>query len=189
MRDCLDERVRGRAFGLEVLLRRPLTKRLSGWLSYTLSRTTRDTSGLVVIGRSPRGEGEILSDYDRTHVLSLVGAYDLGAGWRAGVRFAYYTGRPYSKKLGGVPIPPYNAERLPDFARADLRVEKRWSAFKTGYVSVVVEWMNATLAPEAIGVDTCTLGPRPTGTPLNVTCTFKSIGPVTVPSVGVEAAF
>lgn len=32
----------GIAYGLEVLLRRPLSKRLSGWLSYTLSRSTRD---------------------------------------------------------------------------------------------------------------------------------------------------
>lgn len=188
-RDCLDQRVRGRAFGLEVMLRRPLTRRLSGWVSYTLSRSTRDTSGLVVVGRAPRGEGEILADYDRTHVLALVGTCDLGAGWRAGVRFMFYTGRPYSKKLAWVPLPPYNADRLPDFARADLRIEKRWRAFRTGTVAVVLEWMNATLAPEAIGVDRCTLEPLRSGAPINVACTFRSIGPVSVPSVGVEAVF
>lgn len=188
-RDCVDQRVRGRAFGLEVLLRRSLTRRLSGWLSYTLSRSTRDTSGLLVVGRSPRGEGEMLSEYDRTHVLSLVGAYEVGSGWRAGVRFMFYTGRPYSKKLGGIALPPYNADRLPDFARADLRIEKRWRAFGTGTVSLVFEWMNATLAPEAIGVDKCTLVPRRSGDPIDVACTFRSIGPVSVPSAGVEAVF
>ncbi len=191
VRECLDERVRGRAFGLEVLLRRPLTKRLTGWLSYTLSRSTRDTSGLMIIGRRPIGEGEMLADFDRTHVLALIGAYDLGAGWRVGARLQYYTGRPYSKistlptSLLRIPVPPYNAQRMPDFARLDLRVEKAWRVLKSGRVSVVLEWLNATLAPETVGVDTCT---APTG-PLNpsaITCTFKSIGPVTVPSIGVD---
>jgi hypothetical protein len=101
----------------------------------------------------------------------------------------FYTGRPYSKKLAGFLLPPFNADRLPDFARADLRVEKRWRAFRTGYVSVVLEWMNATLASEAIGVDQCTLLPRRAGDPVAVSCTFKSVGPVTVPSLGIEAAF
>jgi len=192
--DCLDERVKGRAFGLEVLLRRPLTKRLTGWLTYTLSRSTRNTTGLVIEGRSRIGEGEILSDFDRTNVVGLVGAYDLGAGWRAGVRLEYYTGRPYTKKLGtdfgGIPIPPYNSARLPDFARIDLRVEKAWHV-RGGRLSLVFEWLNATLAPEAIGIDQCML-PAGIGFPLtpstlsSVTCTFKSIGPISVPSIGVE---
>jgi TonB family protein len=191
-RDCLDARVRGRAFGLELMVRRPLTKRLSGWLSYTLSRSTRDTAGLVIPGRRPIGEGEILSDFDRTHVLGLVGAYDLGAGWRAGLRLEYYTGRPYTKRLGteigGIPIPPYNAARLPDFARIDVRVEKAWHILG-GRLSLVIEWLNATLSPEAVGTDTCSLPPGQTFAPRtfdNVVCTFKSIGPVSVPSIGVE---
>jgi outer membrane receptor protein involved in Fe transport len=191
VRECLEQRVRGRSFGLEVLLRRPLTKRLTGWLSYTLSRSTRDTSGLTIIGRRPIGEGEMLADFDRTHVLALIGAYDLGAGWRVGARLQYYTGRPYSKTFASefvrLPLPPYNAERMPDFARLDLRVEKAWRVLKTGRLSVVFEWLNATLAPETVGVDSC----EPNGpfNPVNasaITCTFKSIGPVTVPSIGVD---
>lgn len=195
VRECLDQRVRGRAFGLEVLLRRPLTKRITGWLSYTLSRSTRDTSGLQIVGRRSSGEGEILADFDRTHVLALVGAYDLGAGWRVGARLQYYTGRPYSKSLPlellRIPIPPYNADRMPDFARLDLRVEKAWRVFKTGRISLVLEWLNATLAPEAVGVDDC--ASPPVGTPFDpskpsagITCSFKSIGPVTVPSIGID---
>lgn len=193
VRECLDQRVRGRAFGLEVLLRRPLAKRLTGWLSYTLSRSTRDTSGLTIIGRRPIGEGEMLSDFDRTHVLALIGAYDLGGGWRVGARLQYYTGRPYSKSFATeflrVPVPPYNADRMPDFARLDLRVEKAWRVLKSGRLSLVLEWLNATLAPETVGVDTCTSanGPfNPVGGTSAITCTFKSIGPVTVPSIGVD---
>jgi hypothetical protein len=192
VRDCLDERVRGKAYGLEVLLRRSLTKRLSGWLSYTLSRSTRDTSGLLIVGRRPIGEGEMLADFDRTHVLSLVGAYDLGSGWRAGARLEYYTGRPYSKTFESeflrVPLPPYNAQRMPDFARIDLRVEKSWKVLRTGRISLVLEWLNATLAPEVVGVDTCTQPStiNPSDPTASITCSFKSIGPITVPSIGVE---
>src|ERR1700690_2506108 len=38
-----DQPVHGQAYGLELLVRRPLSKRLTGWLSYTLSRATRET--------------------------------------------------------------------------------------------------------------------------------------------------
>src|SRR5262249_8297838 len=43
-RSCVSERVRGRSYGVELLLKRALTRRLTGWISYTLSRTTRETN-------------------------------------------------------------------------------------------------------------------------------------------------
>ena len=42
--------VRGRAYGLELLLRRSFSKRLSGWLSYTLSRATREAHFITPVG-------------------------------------------------------------------------------------------------------------------------------------------
>jgi hypothetical protein len=200
--DCLAEQVRGRAYGVELLARRDLTKRVSGWLSYTLSRSTRETHG-VTTGSPPAspvgGPGtsfgpppasnvlqEIPAEFDRTHVLNLVGAVDLGRGWRAGARFMFYTGRPYSPTVQGVPIPPYNSIRLPDFYRIDVRLEKRWRAFGTGYVAFVVEGMNVTLNKEAIAPQCSSDG---TIRPLKYdTCQPELIGPVTVPSIGVEAS-
>ena len=127
---------------------------------------------------------EIPSEFDRTHVLNVVGALDLGRGWRAGARLVYYTGRPYSPQIRGVPVPPFNSLRLPSFYRVDVRLEKRWRAFGSGYLAFIVEGMNVTLTQEAIDVrcqsDGSTLSLK------NDTCTPQYIGPVTVPSVGLE---
>jgi hypothetical protein len=197
--DCLHQRVRGRTTGLELLLRRPLTKRLSGWLAYTLSRSTRDTGALrasfpagaesLLRGQEIRPDlahsATVLAEFDRTHVLNVIGAYDLGAGWRAGARFVYYTGRPYSRTALGYAIPPFNSERLPDFHRLDFRVEKRFGALRRPSLSVVFEWFNATLRKEAVGID-CQYDQA--SFPLD-RCTVNEIGPVTIPTIGLEGFF
>jgi TonB family protein len=193
--DCLAQQVRGRAYGIELLARRDLTKRVTGWLSYTLSRSTRETHGVVVSSPTPLTSvgsvtptntlQEIPAEFDRTHVLNLAGAVDLGRGWRAGARVVFYTGRPYSPTVQGVPVPPFNSERLPAFYRFDVRLEKRWRAFGDGYVAFVLEGMNVTLSKEAISAQCKNDG---TLYPLKYdTCEPQMIGPVTVPSVGVEA--
>ena len=188
--DCLAERVRGRSYGVELLARRDLTKRLTGWVSYTLSRTTRETRGLIapetLVGLGAGGQSlqEIPSEFDRTHVLNVIGALDLGRGWRAGARLVAYTGRPYSPQIHGVPVPPFDSLRLPSFYRFDVRLEKRWRAFGSGYLAFVVEGMNVMLAKEAIDV-VC----QGDGSILPLkydTCAPQYIGPVTVPSLGLE---
>jgi hypothetical protein len=194
--DCLAQRVNGRAFGLELLARRDLTKRISGWLSYTLSRSTRQTRGVVVNTMSPLQNvftpsttptfQEIPAEFDRTHVLNVVGAIDLGRGWRAGARAMVYSGRPYTRTMQGVPVPPFNSERLPPFYRFDIRLEKRWRAFGDGYVAMVLEGMNVTLTKEAISAQ-CRSDGSFSAMRFD-TCDPQYIGPVTVPSIGVEAA-
>jgi TonB family protein len=177
----------GIAYGLEVLLRRPLSKRLSGWLSYTLSRSTRDGHFLTPSGGDV--QATVVSDYDRTHVLNAILAYDLGARWRAGGRFVFYTGTPYSStQVGNVPAPPYNNERTSPFYRVDVRLEKRWSFLKNGYIAFIAEVQNATLSKEqtsyGLGCEGRSANARGT-----TQCTPPTIGPLTIPSVGVEASF
>lgn len=185
---CVDDRqVHGRSFGFELMVRRPLSKRLSGWLSYTLSRSTREA-------RYPRLDGSanlvtVPSEFDRTHVLNAILAYDFGRRWRAGSRFVFYTGQPYSKLAGSVPTPPYNAFRTPAFFRVDVRLEKRWPlGSKGGSIAFVFEAQNVTLSKE-----TSTLGLDCEGE-LNDTmgtnnCKIATFGPITIPSIGVEAFF
>jgi hypothetical protein len=189
--DCLAKTVSGRSYGVELLARRDLTKRISGWVSYTLSRTTRETQGIIAPSQIPLSQGlvphgsglqEIPSEFDRTHVLNVVGAVDLGAGWRAGARLLLYTGRPYSPEIHGIPVAPYDSLRLPTFYRIDVRLEKQWRAFGTGHISLVLEGMNVTLRKEAIDV-TCQ-----TTNALYDKCSPQYIGPVSVPSIGVEGA-
>ena len=73
----------GRAYGLEVMIRRRIEQGFYGWLSYTLSRSERQVQG----GRwVPFG-------FDQTHVLNLAASYAFD-GWRFGGRFQVATGRP-----------------------------------------------------------------------------------------------
>ncbi len=199
---CFNARTRGRAYGGELMLRRAVTERLTGFLSYTLSRSTRLTRGAVGLPSEDFDASTqirsalftVPGEFDRTHVLNAALAYDLGRGWRAGTRFVFYTGRPYSIDFGGYKLPPYNGYRMPDFFRFDVRLEKRWKT-KRGHVSFIAEWMNATLTKEALTMNCHTnyetddrFGSK-VGTQVPVRCTPDYFGPVTLPSIGVEGTF
>jgi len=164
----------GRAVGVELLVRRRLTERLTGWLSYTLSRTERDAFNQTAFGGQWM---RVLSQYDRPHVVNLVLAADLGKRWRAGARLLAYSGLPYSTTTGTVGAP--NA-REPPFFRVDLRLEKKWRALG-GTLTLVFEWLNALLSKESFGTN-CYGGPLQQ-------CGPNEIGPVTIPSVGVEESW
>jgi hypothetical protein len=181
-----NEPVHGLAYGVEVLLRRPFSKRLSGWLSYTLSRSTREEHFVTPTGGD--AVATVASDYDRTHVLNAIVAYDLGRRWRAGARFVFLSGTPYSNLAGSIPVPPYNDHRDPPFFRVDVRLEKRWSLGKDGYIAFIAEGQNVTLSKE---VTPFGLSCQGTGGPQGGTtqCSHSSIGPITIPSVGVTASF
>jgi len=145
--------VHGKAYGLELLVRRPLSKRLTGWLSYTLSRSTREAHYIASSGSD--ATATIVGDYDRTHVLNVLGAYDLGRRWRLGVRIVFYTGTPYSDHFApdqGPPLPPLDDRRFPPFYRVDVRLEKRWPLGNERSVAFVAEVANVTLSKEARGV-------------------------------------
>jgi hypothetical protein len=163
-RGCdIDSRVEGSANGLELLLKRPLTERFGGLLAYTLSRSQRTFNGQT-----------FPSDFDRTHVLTSAASYDLGGGYRAGLRFAYQTGRPVRVHVDDVTF----QKRLPDFYRVDLRFEKRWS-----HIALVLEWFNVLLKKEATDYKSYTCGRD------GSTCQPEEIGPVTIPSIGLEGSF
>jgi hypothetical protein len=167
---------RGSAYGLELGLKRKLTQRISGFASYTLSRSLRTAEGR-----------KFVSAYDRTHVLTAAVSIDLGRAWRIGGRFVTYSGIPMSAAERAYPgqlvgIPP---ERTPAFVRVDLRAEKRWKVGSRGWISLVLEALNATLSREATGYVCSTSlpgGPTPG-------CRERVIGPVSVPSLGVEGGF
>ena len=158
--DALDARAKGSAVGFELYLHRRLTKRVGGYLSYTLSRSTRELDGYT-----------FPSAFDRTHVGSAALAFDLGRNWRAGARLVVYTGVPKSSNVGGAVAPPpaEHPERDPAFYRVDARLEKRWKLSQKAWISFVLEGLNVTLSKETFG--------------------NQEIGPVTIPSIGVEAGF
>lgn len=158
--DSLDARADGSSIGLELYLHRRLTKRVGGYLSYTLSRSTRQRDGYT-----------FPSAFDRTHVASGALAFDLGRRWRLGGRLVFYTGVPKSNNVRGAVAPPpeEHPERDPAFYRVDARLEKRWQLGKKAWVSFVLEGLNVTLSKETFGAN--------------------EIGPVWLPSIGLEAGF
>ncbi len=155
----------GAARGVELLIQRSFARRLSGYLSYTLSYSRRSVE---------RAEGP--SSFDRRHVLSGAVAYRFGHGFRAGLRGNYYTGLPADVAyLEAAKDPP----RTSPFYRLDVRAEKRWQFGERGaYWAIVLEVLNATLEKEALG-KSCNA----------YTCKEDEVGPLTIPSLGVEVAF
>lgn len=160
--NALAARSNGASYGLELFLKRRLTRRVGGFFSYTLSRSERSV-----------GDRRFVATFDRTHVLNGALAYDLGRNWRAGTRVTFYTGLPKAPD----PTDP-SATRLAPFFRLDLRLEKRWQLGPRAYLSFIAEWMNATLSKEAVAT-TCTLSG----------CETRTIGPITIPSLGIEGGF
>jgi hypothetical protein len=82
-----------------------------------------------------------------------------------------------------VGVPP---ERTPAFYRVDLRLEKRWTIGKTGFIALVFEALNATLSREVTGYACGTALKVPGTSPATPPCLARVVGPVSIPSVGVE---
>jgi TonB family protein len=118
----------GRAFGTELLIRYKPDARFFGWLAYTLSRSER---------RDGPGDPLYLSEFDQTHILTVLGSYRLGRGWELGARFRLVSGNPYTPSTYGfydenigsylaLTSYPLNGSRLPPFHQLDVRVDKTW---------------------------------------------------------------
>jgi hypothetical protein len=68
--------------------------------------------------------------------------------------------------------------RSPLFYRLDWRLEKRWRLGETGFWALVFEVLNTTLHKETLEISCYAYA-----------CSEESIGPVTIPSIGLEASF
>jgi hypothetical protein len=155
----------GSSRGLELLLERELGHDLGGYLVYTLGSSRRSVG---------RAEGPAL--FDRRHVLGGALSYRWGSGLRAGVRGSFYTGVPADVAyLAAARNPP----RTSPFHRIDVRLEKRWRLNDTGaFWALVLEILNTTLREEALG-KSCSA----------YVCREDTVGPITIPSLGLEAMF
>ncbi|WP_422080284.1 TonB-dependent receptor [Ulvibacterium sp.] len=130
-----------RAYGLEFLVRKT-EGRLTGWLAYTLSKSEQRTPGGNAGGPGINDGKWYYTPFDRTHDLSLTGAYRLNDKWSFGTNLVFQTGRPVTYPNGqyeyeGLSIASYsdrNSDRLPAYHRLDVsatyipnrRPEKRW---------------------------------------------------------------
>jgi hypothetical protein len=169
----------GRSYGLEAFLRREFIEGVGGIISYTLSRT-----------EATSGRETIPSEFDRTHVISAVLGWNMGAGFRLGLRGYYASGQRFEARCPTfdctapeTPTAPLTFQvrgRLPDFYRADFRIEKRWEIGYTGWIAITMEWFNATLSKETTGVNW-----SPTAGALR----YVERDALTLPSIGIEGGY
>ena len=135
---------KGRAYGLEFMLRHELTEHFYGWIAYTLSRS--ETAGDLAEG-VPMGTATGLerngadlswhpSQFDQTHNLIVVASYSR-RGWTLGARYRFVTGVPTTPVVGSFYDVDYNgytrengatgSTRLPNFSQLDVRLEHVWT--------------------------------------------------------------
>ncbi len=126
-----------RSYGLELMLRRPATERLHGWISYSLSQNERSL-GAGVIGPS---------DWDQRHILNAVIGYRVGT-YTFGARAHYNSGRPVLVSGGQVE----SFVRIPAFYQLDLRAERRF-LFDAFTLSAYIEMVNVTLTREVYQIN------------------------------------
>jgi len=112
----------GRAYGFELLAKKKIGV-VSGWISYTLSKSERKIEGI-------NGGDWYNAKQDRTHDISIVSIVELNSKWSVSGVFVYYTGNavtfPTGKyTFGGQTIYQYakrNANRMPTYHRFDISV-------------------------------------------------------------------
>lgn len=113
-------RGKGYAYGLELYAKKQ-AGRLTGWLSYTLSKSMREIPGI--------NEGEAYpSSYDRTHNVSFVANYELSKRWSLSSTWVFSTGNPTSYPIAKYDVQgntfyyysARNSDRIPDYHRLDF---------------------------------------------------------------------
>ena len=118
---------RARAYGLEFMLRKNSGK-LTGWISYTLSRSEQQTAGRTADEIGINNGQWYKTGYDKLHNLSVTGTYELSNKWSFGGIFALQSGQPVTYPngqyvYGDIVIPSFgqrNEERLPAYHHLDV---------------------------------------------------------------------
>jgi hypothetical protein len=111
---------KGRAYGLELFFKKKAGK-LTGWISYTLSRTELKIDGINNGDWYPARQ-------DRTHDISVVGIYKASRKWTFSATWVYYTGNAVTFPSGKYEIngqtafyyTERNGYRMPAYHRMDI---------------------------------------------------------------------
>ena len=81
-----------RAYGLEIMAKKN-TGKLTGWLSYTLSRAEQRTPGRNAFEPGINNGEWYRANYDKLHNLSITGAYEFNKKWSFGGIFTFQSGK------------------------------------------------------------------------------------------------
>jgi hypothetical protein len=116
---------KGRSYGVEIFVKKK-SRTLTGWISYTLSRTESRIEGINNFSWYPM-------KYDKTHDVALVLVYDITKRVTASGVWTYATGNAVTFPSGKYivdnnPVPYYterNGYRMPSYHRLDLSLTLR----------------------------------------------------------------
>jgi len=158
-------RARGKAYGVELMIKRPLTRHLGGLLSYTFSRAERTLGPIKTV-----------PGYDRPHVLNGALSYDFGYNIRASAKLAYASGIPGRRTtLDGF---VFDESRSRPYVRLDSKLEKRFVVSDTFEWGAHIEVLNSTYSGN-VTTRKCTVSG----------CEDEGTLPITFPSLGLDAVW
>ena len=133
-------------YGLELLIKREISERVFGWLSYTYSHSEQ---------RRFPDRPWTPTVFDQTHNLNAVVSWKPGAGFELGARYRLATGRPDTPRIGATfdaddgDYRPVNGDlrsvRASAFQQLDARVEKTW-LFERWSLGLYIDIQNVTNA-------------------------------------------
>ena len=117
---------RGYSEGVEFVVEKRLTSKLYGQGNLSFSRTRH--AGLDGVLRP--------GSFDYPFVFNLLGGYRLSTAWELSARLSFLSGRPFTpydqaastaQRRGVYDLARVNAERAPDYARVDIRVDRTFT--------------------------------------------------------------
>jgi hypothetical protein len=117
---------KGKAYGIELFINKKVG-RLTGWTSYTYSRTKRKIETASTRDQINYGEW-YPANYDQPHKVNIVALYQLSRRISISSNFTHNAGRPATYPdaryvFQGKVIPHYstrNQQRIPDYHRLDF---------------------------------------------------------------------
>ncbi|MEM1134393.1 MAG: TonB-dependent receptor [Bacteroidota bacterium] len=118
---------KGRSVGLELYVKKN-TGKLTGWISYTLSRSEQQITGINSLDPGINNGEYYALNFDKMHDLSITSMYELSERVFLSANFVYATGMPTTYPEGryefaNLVVPHYgqrNSNRLPDYHRFDI---------------------------------------------------------------------
>lgn len=140
----------GHNMGASLMLTK-CTGRLTGWLSYTLTRARRRFDG-------DGGTQRFAASHERPHEVNAVMTYALSRRLNIGGTLTYASGTPFTAPqsvalVGGnlmVRYGPYNGSRLPAYFRSDVSVTWQLPAPRGGQHALNLSFYNVTCRKNAL---------------------------------------
>ena len=143
--------VRGRAYGVELMVKKPAGK-LTGWVSYSYSRS--QLREMNPEGNQINGGAWYNASYDKPHEFKLVGNYALTHRFSLSLNIDYSTGRPITVPIGSyfyggayhLAYSARNSHRMPDYFRIDaaLNIDPGHYLKAFAHMSVTIGVYNVT---------------------------------------------